>query len=273
MATRETNDCPDRSLEKSTIWWGVIPNLRRNSSTISLFDGNFVLRAAGLSDGESKIYLALLKLGSSTVAKITKEVKIHRTNVYDFLEKLLAKGLVNFVIKGGVKHYKATHPNKLVDYVKEKENIVTTLLPDLAKLSEFSKDQLVVEVYEGVEGVKTLLNDVLREGKDKVIFGIDETMFQKRLGTFMDWYFKEEKKRGFTERILTKENAKFIYKYKTAIYRYLPEESFNPTPTYVYGDNVAILIWEPFSVIRIKSPAVADSYKKYFEILWKTAKR
>jgi len=92
---------------------------------------------------------------------------------------LLAKGLVNFVIKGGVKHYKATHPNKLVDYVKEKETIVATLLPDLAKLSEFSKDQLVVEVYEGVEGVKTLLNDVLREGKNKVIFGTGTCEYKK----------------------------------------------------------------------------------------------
>ena len=230
------------------------------------------LRAAGLSEGESKVYLALLKLGSSTVAKITKEVKIHRTNVYDFLEKLLAKGLVNFVIKGGVKHYKATHPNKLVDYVKEKETIVATLLPDLAKLSEFSKDQLVVEVYEGVEGVKTLLNDVLREGKNKVIFGIDETMFQKKLGPFMDWYFKEEKKRGFTERILTRDDVAFVYDYPTVFYRYLPTESFNPTPTYVWGDNVGILIWEPFTVIRIKNAALADSYNKYFEILWKQAK-
>ena len=231
------------------------------------------LRTIGLSDGETRIYLSLLKLGPSTVAKITKEVKIHRTNVYDFLEKLLTKGLVNYVIKGGVKYYKATHPNKLFDFVKEKENVVNTILPDLAKLSDFTKEELSVEVYEGVEGVKTLLKDVLREGKDHVIFGIDETMFKEKLGHFMDWYFKEEKKIGFKERILTRDDVKFVYEYETAIYRYLPSESFNPTPTYVYGDNVAILIWEPFSVIRIKSRAVADSYNKYFEILWKQAKQ
>src|SRR3989338_5415985 len=231
------------------------------------------LKNIGLGDGETKIYLGLLKLGSCTVAKITKEVKIHRTNVYDFLEKLIAKGLVNYVIIGGVKHYKATHPNKLFDFVKEKENIVTTILPDLAKLSAFTKDQLGVEVYEGVEGVKTLLKDILREAKDHVIFGIDETMFQKKLGPFMDWYFKEEKKKGFKERILTRDDAPFVYHYETAIYRYLPKESFNPTPTYVWGDNVGILIWVPFTVIRIKNAALADSYAKYFEILWKQAKQ
>ena len=231
------------------------------------------LKKIGLSESESKGYLALLKLGSSTVAKITKEVKLHRSNVYDFLDNLLAKGLVSYVIKAGVKHFKATHPNKLHDYVKEKEDIVSTILPDLKELAKFSKDVLNVEVFEGVEGVKTLLKDVLREAKDHVIMGIDETMFQKKLGHFMDWYFKEEKKLGFVERILTKDNVKFVYEYKSAIYRYLPAESFNPTPTYVYGDNVAILIWEPFSVIRIKNAALADSYNKYFEILWKQAKK
>ena len=231
------------------------------------------LKTIGFSEGEGKIYLALLKLGSSTVAQITKEVKINRTNVYDFLDKLLSKGLVNYVVKGGVKHFKATHPNKLHDYVKEKENIVSTILPDLKELAKFSKDALNVEVYEGVEGVKTLLKDVLREGKDHVIMGIDETMFKEKLGHFMDWYFKEEKKIGFVERILTRDDVTFVYEYKTAKYRYLPAESFNPTPTYVYGDNVAILIWEPFSVIRIKNASLADSYNKYFEILWKQAKQ
>ena len=230
------------------------------------------LTSIGLSDGESTIYLALLKLGSSPVRKIKEETRMHRTTIYDFLEKLLTKGLASYVIKGGVKYYKATHPNKLLDYIKEKENMVNDVLPELDKLSAFHKDEITVEVYRGVEGVKTLLKDVLREGKDHVIFGIDESMFKEKLGPFMEWYFKEEKKRGFKERILTSDEASYVYGYQTAMYSYLPRESFNPTPTYVYGDNVAILIWEPFSVIRIKNAALADSYAKYFELLWKMAK-
>ncbi len=231
------------------------------------------LKKIGLSEGESTVYLALIKLGSSPVAKLKEDTRIHRTTIYDFLDQLITKGLVNYVIKNGVKYYKATHPNKLKDYVKEKENIVNEILPDLSKLSEMSKDELSVEVYSGTEGVKTLLKDVLRKGKDYVIFGIDEIMFKEKLGQFMDWYFKEEKKRGFKERILTRDDAKFVYDYNTAIYRYLPKESFNPTPTFVWGDNVSILIWEPFTVIRIKNSALADSYAKYFEILWKQAKK
>ena len=119
---------------------------------------------------------------------------------------------------------------------------------------------------------KTVLNDILRVGKDYVILGVDESLFKEKLGTFMDMFFKKEKLAGFSERILTSDDIKYVYPYDTAIYRYLPKESFNPTPTYVWADNVAIVIWEPFTVIKIKNKSLADSYSKYFEILWKIAK-
>lgn len=232
-----------------------------------------ILSDLGMSNGEIKVYLALLKLGSVQVSKIKEKTRLHRTTIYDFLEKLLNKGLVNYVVRNNVKHYSATDPRKLLDLIKEKESQINNILPDLMHLSEIKEDEIKVEVYKGVEGIKTILNQILRNGKDYVIFGIDESMFKEKLGHFMDQYFLQQKKIGFKERILTSEKVKYIYEYDTAIYRYLPQESFNPTPTYVWGDNVAILIWEPLSVIKIQHSALADSYAKYFEILWKIAKK
>lgn len=233
------------------------------------------LQDIGLSSGEVQVYLALLKLGSVPVSKIKEETQLHRTTIYDFIEKLLNKGLANYVIRNGVKFYKATHPNKLTELLKEKEHQLESVLPSLVKLSEFQKEDILIEVYKGVEGVKTILNEILRHGKDYVILGVDEMMFKQKLGHFMEQFFRQEKEVGFKERILTSEDTAFTYdtKYKTAIYRYLPKESFNPTPTYVWGDNVAILVWEPFTIIKIKNAALADSYAKYFEILWRIAKK
>ena len=53
-------------------------------------------------------------------------------------------------------------------------------------MTKSSKEEISVEMYKGVEGIKTILNDILRVGKDYVIFGIDESMFKERVGTFMD---------------------------------------------------------------------------------------
>ena len=235
-------------------------------------DVSRALHKIGLNTGETKVYLALLKLGSVPVSKLKEETHLHRTTIYDFVEKLLNKGLVTYVVKTGVKYYNAVNPEKLLEYVKEKEETVLDVLPQLLKFSSLQPEEIHVEVYKGTEGVKSLLNDVLRVGKDYVIFGIDESIFQQRFGTLMDKFFRKEKEKGFKERILTSEEVTYIYPYETATYRYLPKESFNPTPTYVYGDTVSILIWEPLNVIKIRNAALADSYVKHFEILWKLSK-
>ncbi|NQU97960.1 hypothetical protein HQ533_00695 [Candidatus Woesearchaeota archaeon] len=232
-----------------------------------------ILKQIGLSDGEAKVYLALLKLGSSPVSKIKEETRLHRTTIYDFVEKLLNKGLINYIIEGGVKHFKATQPEKLLDYVKEKTDKVREALPTLNKITDFQRQDIGVEVHKGKEGFKTMLNDCLRVGKDIVGFGIDETKFKKRFPIIMEQFFKKEEEAGMHERLLTSEKAKFTYNKKTTNYRYIPEEYFNPTPTIVFGNKVAIINWEPLTIIFIENEGLADSYRKHFELLWKMAKK
>lgn len=231
-----------------------------------------VLEQIGLSKNEIKVYLALLKLGSVQVSKIKEETKLHRTGIYDIAEKLLNKGLINYVIKNNVKHYKATHPNKLLEYVKEKEESVKEILSNLIKLAEFQKEEFKVEVYKGVEGFKTVLNDILRVGQNLILFGIDEVKFKERFPILMENFFKKEEEKGIKERLLTSESTKFIFEKKTTHYRFISDEFFNPTPTIVYGNKVIIMVLEPLNIVMIENSNVADSYKKYFEMLWGIAK-
>lgn len=233
-----------------------------------------VLAEIGLSEGEIKVFLALLKLGSVPVSKIKEETNLHRTTIYDFLEKLLNKSLVNYVIKNNVKYYKATHPNKLLEFVKEKEDNIQSILPNLIKISEFKKEKLRVEVYKGVEGFKTVLNDCLKVGKELVAFGVEEIKFEQNFSShIMKQYIRKEKEKGIKERLIASENTKFIYKTLTASYRFIQDAYFNPTPTMVYGDRVVITIWNPLTNIRIENKELADAYRKHFEILWKLAKK
>jgi len=236
-------------------------------------DPKLVLQELGFNEGEIKVYLGLLKLGSIPVYQLKEETNLHRTTIYDFLEKLLNKGLVNYVIKNNVKFYNAAHPNKLLDLIKEKEDHIKSILPKLEELSNFQKQEMIVEVYKGIEGIKTVFNDILRIKKDIIIFGIDDLLFNEKMGIFMEQFLRKEKELNIKERILTKEDAKFFYPNKNITYKFLPKNSFNPTPTFVYGNNVAILIWEPLTIIKIHNSQLADSYSKYFEILWKIAKK
>lgn len=232
-----------------------------------------ILQEIGLSKGEVKVYLALLKLGSVPVSKIKEETGLHRTTIYDFVEKLINKGLVNFVLRHNVKYYKATNPNKLLDLIKEKQENIQEILPDLIKLTHFKKEDISVEVHRGKEGFKTLLNDILKVGESYVAFGIDESKFKEYFDPLIKSQIKKEEKKGIHQRLLSSEEATYTYEGKFIHYKYIPEEFFNPTSIQVYGNRVATLIWEPLTIIIIKNPQLADAYKKHFEMLWKIAKQ
>jgi len=235
-------------------------------------DARKALEIIGLSEGETKVYMSLLKLGSVPVSKVKEDTQLHRTTIYDFVESLINKGLASYVVKNNIKFYQAAHPSKLSEFIKEKEELVKEVIPDLTKLAEIEKEEIKVETYKGVEGFKTLLNDVIRVGKDMVGFGIDETKFKERFPILIEKHFKNEERIGMKERLLSSENTKFIYKKLTASYRFIPDQYFNPTPTIVYGDRVAIMVWEPLTIVIIKNSELADSYRKHFELLWKMAK-
>src|SRR3989338_3186835 len=114
-----------------------------------------ILENIGLSKAESLIYINLLKLGEATVREIAKSCGFHRTNIYDILEQLKEKGLVVWHQEGKVTIYKASNPENLVAYLKEKEIKLSDLLPDLKRLQK-SVEGIEVEVYKGEEGMKSM---------------------------------------------------------------------------------------------------------------------
>lgn len=231
---------------------------------------NSVLEEVGLSEGEIKVYLALLKLGSSPVSKIKEESQLHRTTIYDFVEKLLNKGLINYVIRNNVKYYNATDPEKIVEFLKEKLNRINKILPELKQLKQFQKEEIKVEVYKGTEGLKTVMLECLRLGKEVVGMGIDDALFKNALPVFIEQYQRMLKEKNIHERILTKVNPEYLFDQSHTHYKFLPQNYFSPTSTLIYGDKVQIVIWKPaLTTVMIENSELANAYRKHFETLWR----
>src|SRR3990167_6784353 len=101
-----------------------------------------ILRKIGLTENEIKIYIHLLKSGSSTAYEIGKQTGIYRVHVYDKLEQLMDKGLVTHIYKGAKKYFQATSPSKIKHYLEDKkreletqEQAVEAILPELEAMS------------------------------------------------------------------------------------------------------------------------------------------
>lgn len=226
------------------------------------------LEEIGLSKGETKIYLTLLRIGSSLVSRLAKETGLHRTNIYDTLEKLKEKGLVSYVIKENRKYFSAAKPDKLLDYLEEQKVNIEKILPKLKNLKKLSKEETLVEIYKGKEGLKTVLKDVLKEGKDYFVLE-EEGYIHNVLPYFYSHFNKKMEKAKIKVNILTKAPGK-IAKRKNMKIKSLPDFLAVPSATAIYGNKVAIFVWDlPYYAILIKSKQVADSYRNFFNLLWK----
>ena len=108
-----------------------------------------VLENMGFSPNEIKVYLALNNHGSSKAGKISKIAQIDRSSCYNSLKTLIEKGLVSYVSIGKIKWFQATGPRKLLDYLKEQEEDVKGILPELQKRHKAAKIEGQVRMFKG----------------------------------------------------------------------------------------------------------------------------
>jgi len=230
------------------------------------------LENLGLEQKEAKIYLALLQLSEATATKISNETRIERTLCYSIINKLIDKGLLSYIIKNNVKYFKAAPPQKLMQDLKEKQQELKQIMPQLMGLSNIKKHQTKAEVYQGKEGMKTVFKDIIKQGKDYVAFGEESAKFEETLPIFSKQYMKKLEENNIHERVLFSKKRD-LAKSKNSEFRFIPEEYFSPAATLVYANKVAIMLFShPFLTILIENKEVADSYRSYFEMLWNIAK-
>lgn len=230
-----------------------------------------LLQEIGLTKNEAKIYLKLLEKGTSSAGLIAKFTGIHRRSVYDSLDRLIKKGLIGYIKNNNKKSFEAVDPEKLVNYVKEKENSVLEIVPKLKELQNKVKQTQETTFFKGKYGLRTIFEDQL-SSKEVLILGASKVAV-KLMPYYIHWYTKRRIEKKIKLKIITT-NDQNIKKVKLSEIRYLPEKYSNPSAINVYGDKVAIILWSeknPIAIL-IKNNEIADSYRKYFEIMWNIAK-
>lgn len=180
------------------------------------------LKSIGLTDAETRVYISLLKKGEAIAADIAADANIARTYVYDAIKSLQKKGLVSFVIKNNKKFFIAAPPEKIIDYLKEKqqkvlqeEGMIKSVIPQLNAILKTSKEKPKISVYEGKEGLKTVLNDIIKTKKDGCVWG-GSKMVEKLIPDYTKKYLREKTKYKIRMKQLFSEPAGYIkHKYTT----------------------------------------------------------
>lgn len=243
------------------------------------------LQKIGLSIGESKAYLSMIELGSSTVGPIAKKSGISYSKIYEVLQRLIEKGFASFIIKEKTKYFQAVEPRNLHNYLdKQKQKLEETrknlerIIPQLEQYKDSSEKQ-EAEIFIGLKGLRTAYENMYLDYNKKDIalfFYVHKKEYSEIVDNFfltMVPFYKKNKIKF--NGIGSKEWAKSEYVKKTSNFINAKYVDFPlPGTIDIYKNMILEVAWsnKPTGIL-IHSKEIADNYRNYFNEVWKMAKK
>lgn len=238
------------------------------------------LKKVGLTENQSLVYLALVKLGEAKAGELIKKTGIHRNIVYTSLDELGDKGLVAHSKVKGVMLYKMLPPSRLLADAQERERAAKIAIEELRNISRKKNEQEII-VYEGIDEFRkhvfrsyslTKSGDMLRYlGTSPHWHTLAGPSVEKELiGIQRD---KKLRVRGIARAPFpaVKEYVKGT-KGLTEL-RYNPLISSDTNNVEILSDRICIQSFvEPYFVVEIVNEELAKNYQNYFDFLWSRSK-
>ncbi|MCB9359092.1 hypothetical protein H6503_04125 [Candidatus Woesearchaeota archaeon] len=243
-----------------------------------------LLEGIGLTEAETRVYLALAELGSTKTGPLSTRSKVSYSKIYKILYRLEQKGLVGHIVKGKVKFFKAMEPSRILDYVDEKSRTleqqraeIEKALPELESIIP-SDDTPESITYYGFKAIKNLLLSMIEELKGGGEYYVLGAMYGEVIGVrpfYKDFHSRRTEKR-IKVKMLANPNVRGSIEPETlkdASIRYMPTDLITNMNTYFYNDIAIIILWikEPIA-FYMKSRDAVRSFRTYFDTFWKISK-
>lgn len=241
-----------------------------------------VLADVGLQDTEARFYLAALELGQASVRDVAAKADITRTNAYDVFARLLEQGLVTQVGDASSKSMMvaAEPPDRLGELLEARRRKLESLLPELRSLHNRASGKPRVRFYQGLEGIKQVLNETLTV-HDKRLCSIlsMKDLFEVPGRAWMDELVRRRIDSGVFLRVI-RSPVKDVPNVWPDSPQDLREMRFAPLDfvftmtSYIYDNKVAIIASrrENFAM-TIESEEFTAMQRNLFEVLWASCPR
>ncbi|MDP3881769.1 MAG: helix-turn-helix domain-containing protein [Nanoarchaeota archaeon] len=234
------------------------------------------LGSIGFGKNETEIYSSLIKIGRGSVLEISRETKLHRSNIYDAVRSLVQKGLI-FEINSGTKIYIPKQLESLKYYLKNRETELDELIKDLKQTLPQKEEEVKFKMIKGRFALRESIHNLLNYNDTIYEFGIPENA-EEIIGPMIHDFHAERKKRkismlqiyNHTAIDSIKPNKKMDY---TEI-RVLPKHFDSSVTTVICKNSVMFYLWDrDLTVIEMNDERIAKTYKSYFDILWSRSKK
>ena len=237
------------------------------------------LKELGLNENEIKVYLSCLTGQGLNAKQIAKNTELIRTTVYGVLDSLIQKGLISSINKEGIKIFHSSSPKELLNILEQKKEKIKLIIPELEKYQQKSQIKYKAEIFEGINGVKTVTNDIISKKNETIkVIGIGQKWLEFS-DIFTKIYYRKKKENNvYTHTILAdnKDERNFL-KEKNFInskIRFIKNMDFKNAVTYIYHDKVSFVVYDkefPRGFI-IQDKDFNDIQNKLFDKIWGESK-
>src|SRR3989344_1194814 len=226
----------------------------------------------GYTPHEAKVYLAALGLGESHVSDIAGRVKLPLSSVQLIVDKLHRDGLLNFYVRKRYKYWVAENPEHLLAKIREREDEIRAVLPQLESLRHGVHGKPRVKVFESVEEIRLIYDDIL-ETKKHILGFIPWDSWVALLGRGFMEDFIEKRVRHFLRIRLLIPRSPLAQELRARDSKELRETRFLPknfnikTTAIIYGTKIVIVSLNKKlpTAILIDDPDICDTVTLFFE--------
>lgn len=248
------------------------------------------LQQLGLTDGETAVYLSLLKLGSVTNSPLAKDTQLQSSTVYYCLNSLVQKGFATYILKGNRKHFSAVDPEVIPKILDEKQKQLDLqkkqtkhLISVLNQYKHQSNEQTTAEIFEGFRGFQMIFRDILKQCKRgdhyEAFAYSQQSTDDPAVKLLFIRHNKELKRKGVKLRLLAPVSMRETFfnlygKQFLDIYQKIRyTKTVIPVGITIFKDTVITHIPENEKIIsiRVKNAKLAMMYSEYFNFIWQSA--
>lgn len=230
-----------------------------------------------MSSSESKVYLAALTHGPSTVLDLAKRANLSRPATYDAIESLTKKGAVSSFLHGKRNRYTAESPERLLAFAESESRKMASTLREFADVVGDLKllqggERPTVKFFEGVEGLRAIAEDLITTNPDRT----DEIA---NLDAVNEIFSGEELKRIRSVLVKLKARGRALLGGTAPTARPEVEARVLP-PEYkfygdlvIYGNKVALITFKGKLIgVVVENQVIADTMRALFDVAWRSAK-
>ena len=240
---------------------------------------------SGLHETEVTVLVFLLQHEAGLRASdIARRTKINRTTLYGVLNALVQKGLVSSSEERGVLLFQSIQPHLLVDYLERsrerlERNIkrVATIVPEIKRVrSQEERYRPQVKFFDGTEGIKNAYEELVRNNKEKVVYGFTgiHAIYNLMGMDWIDYILKKRPAMGVKWLALAVDSPKSremsAYDHQQLrVTKFLPKEFGFDIELAAYDDKMFVVSYaedHPYAMI-IADRKMAETIKSLFRYI------